>query len=91
MQFRPIVEPFGLWRLEPERRIHRGTALDAQARLIDHLAVELLRGRALRTPKCPRHLHQVVPLRLRDEAGERQQFAALFLREPRKVRAISLD
>ena len=91
MELGAIVRSFGLRRLEPERCIHCGAALDAQPRRREHLPVMLLRGLALGASKRLRHLHQVVPLGFCDQAGERQQFAALFLREAGEVRAISLD
>ena len=81
----------GLRRLQPKRRIFRGAALHAQARRRQHFPVMFLCRFPLGTPKCLCHLHQIVPLRLRDEAGERQQFAAPILSEAREVRTIGLD
>jgi hypothetical protein len=86
-----IVEVLRFRRLEPERRVQGGAALDTQAGLLDDLAVVLLRGLAFGAPKRFRHLHEIPALGLRDEAGERQQFPALVLRQARQVRAISLD
>jgi hypothetical protein len=83
-------EILGLGRLEPERRIFGGAALDAQARRREHFPIMLLRRLAFGAPKRLRHLHEILPFRLRDEACERQQLAALILGEAREVRAISL-
>ena len=47
----------GLRRLEPERRIFRGAALDAQARRREHFPVVFLRRFALGTAKCLCHPH----------------------------------
>lgn len=91
MEFRTDIEVFRLGPLQPERGVHRGAALDAQTRLLDDLAVVLLHGFALRSSEGLSHLDQLVPLGLRHQAGERQQFATLLLREASQVRAIGLD
>ena len=88
---RPLLALFRFRWLEPQRREHRRAALNAQARLLDGLAVLLLRGFAFGAPEGLRHLHEIVALGLGDEAGESQQLAALFLRESGEVRAIRFD
>ena len=91
VQARPLVEVFRLRRFEPQRREDWRAALHAQPGLLDRLAVLLLRRFALGAPKSLRHPDEVVALGLRDEPGERQQLAALLLREAREVRAIRFD
>ena len=87
----PLVEVFRLRRFEPQRREDRRAALHAQARLLDGLAVMLLRGFAFGAAKGLRHPDEIVALGFCDEAGEGQQLAALLLREAREVRAIRFD
>ena len=51
----------------------------------------LLRGFPFGASKGLRHSDEIVALGLCYEAGEGEQFATLFLREAREVRAIRLD
>ena len=51
----------------------------------------LFRGIPFGASKGLRHSDEIVALGLCDEAGEGEQFATLFLREAREVRAIRLD
>ena len=46
---------------------------------------------ALGAPERLGHPHELVPLRFRDQARERQQLAALLAREAREMRAVRLD
>jgi hypothetical protein len=91
IQTGPFVEVFRLRRFEPQRREDRCASLDAQARLFDRLAILLLRGFPLGAAKGFCHLDEIVAFGLRDEPGEREQFATLILREAREVRAIRFD
>ena len=81
----------GVGRRQPERRVVVGTALDAQPGALDGLPVLRLLRLALGAPERLGHAAQVVAIGLRDLAGERQQFAALRLRQPRELAAIGTD
>ena len=87
----PLIEVFRLRRLEPQRGEHSAAALNPQARLLDGLAVMLLRGFAFGAAEGLRHLDEIVALGLCDETGEREQLTPLLLREAREVRAIGFD
>ncbi len=77
--------------LEPERRIDLGAPLQAQARPLNDAAVMFLGDLALGAPKAFEHSRHIVALRLGDEPGEHQQFAALLLAQSRELRAVGLD
>ena len=70
VQAGPFVEVFRLRWFQPQRREDGRAALDAQARLLDGLAVVLLRGFPLGAPEGLRHLDEIVALGLGDEPGE---------------------
>ena len=91
MEVGPLIEVFRLRRFQPQRGKHFFTALNAQPCLLDGLAVVLLRGFAFGASKGLRHFDEIVTLGFCDEPGECQQFATLFLREAREVRAIRFD
>ena len=78
-------------RLEPQGRIHRGAPLHPQHGLVDELAVLRLRRLALGAPERFRHSHELVTLRFRNEAGQRQQLPTYFAAEACEVRAIRVD
>ncbi len=82
---------FRLRRLEPQRRIHLRAPLNSQAGLVDGLAVGLLGRLTFRAPERLRHFHQVVPVGLCHEAGQRRQLAALLLGEAGEEGAIGFD
>ena len=67
-----VIDALRFRPLEPQRRIHCGAALDAQACLFDDLAVMRLGGLALGAPKCFRHSRHIVPFGLCDQTGEHE-------------------
>ena len=85
------VRLLGRRRLEPQRRVDRRASLDAQCGLIDEHSVVRPRRFALGAPERLGHPHELVTLRFRDQARERQQLAALLAREARELRAVCLD
>jgi hypothetical protein len=50
-----------------------------------------LGGLALGAAKSLRHAHEIAPLGFGHESGEREQLAALLLREVRELPAVGLD
>jgi hypothetical protein len=80
-----------LRRLQPQRRVHRGTALHAQAGLLERLPV-LSPGRlSIGAPQRLCHPDEGVTLGFRYQAGDGQQLTALLRGEPGEVRTICLD
>src|SRR5579859_6494905 len=51
VKLRSLTRVLGLWRLEPQGRVHFGLPLDPQAGALDDLAVALFRGFALGAAK----------------------------------------
>jgi hypothetical protein len=90
-ELRAIVRRFRLGRREPQRRVGRGSALNAQSGLLDDAAVVRFRRFAVGAPKRLRHPHEILPFGFRDESGEHDELAPLLLRQTREVRAIGLD
>jgi hypothetical protein len=69
----------------------RGLTLNALTRPVNGLAVPLLCRFTLGAPERLRHTHETVPLGFGHQACERQQLAALILRETGEVRTVGFD
>ena len=80
-----------LGRREPERRVYRGTALNAKTGLLDHAPVVCFGGFAVGAPERLRHPHEILPLGFGDETREHEELAPVLPREPREMGAIGLD
>jgi hypothetical protein len=91
LQLGTLVQALGSRRLEPQRRINRRAALNAHERRVDEPPIVRFRGFALGAPEGFRHSHEIVALGFGDEAGERQQLAALLARQAGQVGAIGFD
>jgi hypothetical protein len=81
----------GLRRRQPQRCVAGGTALGPQASALDDLRITLAGGRPIRPPERLGHFHQVVPFRLRDEAGQGEQLPALLLGQLRQLRTVRFN